>query len=244
MSSPSASGPRARTGFTLTEILVSLGVVAVLGALVAATTSGGFMLANRVKCAANLRQLGIAIALYASENAGRLPSTSHTTGDARVKINGQWVNTIEYSWVYRLADYLSNMDEVRVCPADEPKRRAAILASHATSYLLNDTIFTGDDADTLDNMPYPSRTFTAFISNRPVSRTWDHAHCGNWTNWGAINDDVATDRHRTGERAANRLNGAANYLFADGHVETIAAADMKALLDDGRWRWIAERTRP
>lgn len=191
------------------------------------------MVANRAKCASHMRQIGTALHLYALDHEGTLPVTSHSTGDSKFKINGEWVYTIEYSWIYQLADYLDHIDEVRICPADEKERQQQIRAINATSYLLNDIVFDTPEYQNLQRIPFPSRTAMMFISNRPVSRTWDHAHCAQWNTWGALNADIAPDRHRMGARSADHLKGASNYLYADGHVSLIAATELKKTLDAG-----------
>lgn len=226
--------------FTLLELLAVCATVAILACLAIPAISSGSMTANRAKCASNMRQIGAALLLYAADNDGALPVTSHSTGDSRVKINGEWINTIEYSWIYLLSGYLDNVDEVRVCPADEKDRKKKILELNATSYLLNDVIFDSEEYRRLQGLPFPSRTAIMFISNRPVSRTWDHAHCAQWTTWGALNQDLAPDRHRRGTRASDRLKGSANYLYADGHVQNIAASEMKRVLDTGEKPWLPE----
>lgn len=127
------------------------------------------------------------------------------------------------------------MDAVRVCPADEPERQARILQQSATSYLLNDSVFDPDLLDPAaprhDNVHWlanPAQTLFAVISGRPVSASWDHAHCAEWHSWAAMLADVAVDRHRRGAAASNRQHGDANYLYADGRVENIAAGDWKS----------------
>lgn len=229
---------RVAGAFTLVELLAVIGVLAILACLVVPAISSGAMAANRAKCASNLRQIGQAILLYAGDHDGVLPVTSHSTGDSRMKLNGKWLNSIEYSWVYVLADYLDDVDKVRVCPADEASRQRQILQMNATSYLLNDEVFDSEVYGRFQNLPHPSRLMLAFISNRQVSRTWDHAHCADWTTWPALTTDVAVDRHRTGERLGSRLKGAANYLFADGHVQTMEATEVKGMLDRGERPWL------
>lgn len=230
---PSVPDRRESPAFTLLELLAVCALLGLLACFTIPAIANALMVANRAKCASNLRQIGQALLTYAGEHDSRLPVTSHNTGDSRFFINGQWINTIEASWIYVLAPYLDNVDEVRVCPADEKERRDKILKLNATSYILNDIVFDDEAYGSLLSLPFPSRTLLAFISNRPVSRTWDHAHCAQWNTWGALNDDIAPDRHRTGARSANRLHGTANYLYADGHVANIPATEMKRLIDSG-----------
>ena len=63
----------ARRGFTLVELLVVLGILAVLLSLVIPAVGRARSRARTVKCAANLRTVGHALWTYASESKGWLP---------------------------------------------------------------------------------------------------------------------------------------------------------------------------
>ena len=58
---------------TLTEILVAIAVIGILASLLIPTLTAAKRKANSVRCISNLRQLGIAVRLYADDNDGRLP---------------------------------------------------------------------------------------------------------------------------------------------------------------------------
>jgi prepilin-type N-terminal cleavage/methylation domain-containing protein/prepilin-type processing-associated H-X9-DG protein len=64
-----------RKGFTLVELLVVIGIIALLISILLPSLNRARETANRVKCGSNLRQVGQAILLYANENKGNYPRT-------------------------------------------------------------------------------------------------------------------------------------------------------------------------
>jgi prepilin-type N-terminal cleavage/methylation domain-containing protein/prepilin-type processing-associated H-X9-DG protein len=64
---------RSTVAFTLIELLVVIGIIGVLTSLLMPAVSRAKGKANDTKCISNLRQIGIALSIYADENQGRLP---------------------------------------------------------------------------------------------------------------------------------------------------------------------------
>ena len=60
-------------GFTLVELMVVIGIIMVLASLLLPTFTKARESANRTVCASNLKQLSMALAIYAEENRGRYP---------------------------------------------------------------------------------------------------------------------------------------------------------------------------
>ena len=67
-------------GFTLVELLVVIGIIALLVSLLLPSLNKARESAKRVKCLSNLRQTGIAMSIYANQNKGRLPMHKAPSG--------------------------------------------------------------------------------------------------------------------------------------------------------------------
>lgn len=220
------------SGFTLIELLVVVAIIGILACLLLPALASAKSKGRQTKCISNMRQIGLAMVMYADDFDGKAPTTMHSN------------SSTNRSWINLLKPYTGNVDQIRICPADA--RGIERLRNHSTSYIINDLI-SGDvvldpfgtalkGSTRLDRLRDPSGTMMMFeVSDLfGASLFNDHTHARGWVfGWERVWRDIQPDRHHNGARRPDRTRGSANYLFADGHVENIKAAKLKQLIDQG-----------
>jgi len=99
-------------GFTLVELLVVIGIIALLIGILMPALSKARASANKTACLANLRSMNQALAIYFAQNKGHLPYYNWHPGNADVAWHGYWIGV--------LGDLRCTPDKV-LCPeAKEP----------------------------------------------------------------------------------------------------------------------------
>jgi prepilin-type processing-associated H-X9-DG protein len=222
-------------GFGLIEVLVVIGLIALLIAGFLPSLCRSRETANRVKCASNLRQIGQAILLYGNDNRGAYPRTRASAGPDRKPTWGTGVaatqpfeddGTAENDVTAGLFLLLRTQDitsEVFTCPSSNAEKD---LFGGGTNAPVNRSNF----SDVKKNLSYSYQN--PYASDPKVMP--DHRHFGDISAEFAVAADInpgtaggdnvlAPDISSSAKdtRQANSNNhdrDGQNILYADGHV--------------------------
>lgn len=227
-----------RKGFTLIELLVVIAIIAILAALLFPVFAQAKEAAKKTADASNMRQLAVAMMLYANDNDGGTPASMHNAAGNPVR-----------AWVYNLTPYTTKVDELRISPADPKGRERTKLG--ATSYVINGYLSDLSDemeaveiapgmTRSLDSLPKPSETmlFWVIAFSKPAATYDDHVHSYNWfttsnpaTRWLRITNEIMPDAfNRSG---SDHTKGNANHVYADTHVKNLPAGRLYGWAQQG-----------
>lgn len=191
-------------GFSLVELLAVVAIIGVLAALVLATLGPMRAKARTAKCAANLRSVGTAFDQFAADYRGYYPAVTYNTGH----LNGR-VNPNKSHWWLELKPYIGS--DIKTIGGIEGNP-FAICPDGLTGMNAKMDYYFQTPRVTIGR---PAKTILAGDSKSHALSVWP----GDPT--GEKFESSDPERHRS----------RANYLFADGHVETLALADAYPLFN-------------
>jgi len=223
-----------RKGFTLVELLVVIGIIALLIAILMPALSRAREQTQRVSCLSNLRQLGTAMMMYVQDNKGRFPAAG--------------VGVMDEDWIYWHAG--RNRDEAPLvryhggkfieklyrCPSDVIENRRTMTPGLDFSYTINWNIAWYPGRGLPPEIYPPKVTTIVNPSNKIlfIDESWETIDDACWApeNWFGDTQNMLSIRHDKQAEKAKNISpdevlraGRGNVAFADGHCDYISRKD-------------------
>jgi prepilin-type N-terminal cleavage/methylation domain-containing protein len=230
-------------GFTLVELLVVIGIIALLIAILLPVLAKARAAANRAVCLSNIRQLGVGVLMYCNDNKGWFPTCAYAAGGGPyTQFPDDWVHwqadrNLDESAIAKYAGRGEQLKRILRCPTDtiEGRKTYPSIASgqgpYLYSYSMNEALGLnvgpaerGGSRTKIAQWRSPSRKImlTEGTGDLPKSYHWPSWHYG----------APLTRRHGIGRFHKNipgfpemsfgaKLGVNVSAVFLDGHAHSI-----------------------
>lgn len=198
-----------RSGFTLVELLVVIGVIAVLISLLLPALSRARESARSVHCRNNLKQIGLCITMYRNDNRDILPAREASWNSAR----WQWAVSNYLRYEFDPNNYQKQPAVFRCVTMGDNWFNMPGGGQYRVSYAIN---FLGSDGNWdhwgryywLRGTKVNNSTFHYIADINPSSYPWHYS----------FSEDLTT-------QLGFRHNKKANFLYLDGHVNSLSRGE-------------------
>lgn len=219
--------PRSRTrpaGLTLIEILIVIVIIGVLAALLFPVARGMRERAQSAVCAQNLRQIGIGLRSYISENNDRFP-------DGAADVSWKPGITTSRCWYDAAAENMGR-EYVPYHKGDPLPETFGCPAGHGKAYEPA-WPYTGDYAANF-YLGHPNHKVTTMSAVKNPESTPYVQDTVMQNNFGAGIYDAGSSA-TSNNAFAHRHGGKGNILWVDGHISSFSSKEYKAYANDSKY---------
>jgi prepilin-type N-terminal cleavage/methylation domain-containing protein/prepilin-type processing-associated H-X9-DG protein len=246
---------RVRPAFTLVELLVVIGIIAVLIAILMPALQRARTQAQQTQCLSNMRQIGTTLTMFANEHKGYLVKAWFNSGPREPGDNSwNYRDTPAertWEWSYILSTYVNKSQDVFRCPSDPAGDAGTndffytvtlpgnVTEGYPRSYRLNISNMAGPfNAIRIAQLRSASKAIVIAEGRKGVTGAgWNQLATWEVDNGVVVptfttaqrtpETNVAYDRHslKPDNKTSPTFNGRSNYVFADGHAESMEYKD-------------------
>jgi len=225
---------RQKGGFTLIELLVVIAIIAILAAMLLPALARARSMARQVVSENNLKQIGLAFALYAQDYDGNVPTYKTGAGPTN-----SW-------WCGKLNPYLKSAGNGYLSPVfNSPSDRidawgkpidANKLSWNNISYGINMALYIspGYPASSSYGGPYAAAKLSRLRTPSEDAYILEASHpIGVSSSW---NPDAQSHSQESADGVGDFNRGQTIVLYADGHVEAVKTTSLyEGITNAERW---------
>jgi prepilin-type N-terminal cleavage/methylation domain-containing protein len=212
-------------GFTLVELLVVIGIIAVLIGVLLPVLARARSQANRAVCLSNIRQLGTALLMYCNDNDGYFPTCGYWDDGLAYKpypedwVHWQRARDLNDSAIARYVGRGEQLKSLLRCPADSfdarKPRGGSLQEPYLYSYAMND----GAGRNT---RTYPGARTKITQWRAPARKILLTENREQWNTSSVWGGGPLAQRHGTGMSRGQFIATRASALFFDNHAESVS----------------------